>query len=723
VKKSKLWLASVLLLAAGSWYGTSRTLATGSLHGGRRVELVAARLPGSGDPADTSPPDLSADGRFVVFVSAATDLVAGDTNGVFDVFVRDRVANTFERVSSASQPANTQGNNGSFGGGISADGRFVVFSSLAGNLVADDTNNVQDVFVRDRLNSTTERVSVSSAPANAQANGASSALRGISADGRFVVFSSSATNLVAGDTNNASDVFVRDRLNNTTERVSVTSAGGQVSLGGSEGSISGDGRLVVFTSTAPDLVAGDSNGVADIFLRDRQAATTTRISVSSTGAEANSASQAPEISDNGLFAVFSTRADNLVPDDTNGIADVFLRHLLPGITERLSVSSAGREAVQPGGGFGSVTPTIDADGSTIAFASFATNLVDGDTNDQADIFVRNRLTRTTTRVNVSALGVPGNVVSLRPGISANGRFIAFESFALNLITGRALPSTPNIFVAWRADPTPARIAVFRPTTREWFLRDDNGSPVVVPFGGPGDVPVPADYRGLGRAQVAVYRPANQTWFIRVDATTTAGVKLGQAPTDIPVPADYMGRGWAQPAVFRPSSGEWLIHQGFPDGSDGTFEWGIADDVPVPGDYDGDGRDDLAVFRPSTREWFIKGDRSSERAGGTFQFGGPNDVPVPGDYDGDGRTDLAVFRPATREWYLRNDDGSVRRVQFGAPGDIPVPADYLEAGRTEIAVFRPSLRAWFIRQELGAIRVDWGGPDDQPLPAPFQTPNP
>src|SRR5438094_720699 len=210
---------------------------------------------------------LSADGRFVAFDSAATDLVAGDTNGVSDVFVHDRQTGTTERVSVASDGAQGNGSSGlvtfAFPPALSADGRFVAFVSFATNLVASDTNGATDVFVHDRQTGTTERVSVASDGAEGNAASAGPTL---SADGRFVAFHSAATNLVPGDTNGATEVFTHARHTAPPDRSGVITFSAAPAL-------SADGRFVAFHSTGSNLVAGDTNGATDVFVHDRQTGT------------------------------------------------------------------------------------------------------------------------------------------------------------------------------------------------------------------------------------------------------------------------------------------------------------------------------------------------------------------------------------------------------------------------------------------------------------------
>jgi Tol biopolymer transport system component len=330
----------------------------------------------------SSLPSISADGRFVAFVSHANNLVASDTNASDDIFVHDRQTGATERVSVST--AGAAGNDNSSDPWISADGRYVCFHSDATNLVASDTNAVADVFVHDRQTGATERVSVSSA--GAEGNDVSD-LSWISADSRYVSFTSDATNLVAGDTNAVADVFVHDRQTGATERVSVSSAGAEGDDSSGASPISADGRFVVFMSDATNLVAGDTNGYMDVFVRDRQAGTTERVSVSSAGAEGNDEvwGAIPYTSADGRFVAFLSKATNMVPDDTNNAWDIFVRDRDLSTTERVSLSSAGDEA----NGLCYYT-SISADGRVVAFGSYANNLVPGDANGSPDIFVRYR---------------------------------------------------------------------------------------------------------------------------------------------------------------------------------------------------------------------------------------------------------------------------------------------------------------------------------------------
>ncbi len=265
-------------------------------------------------------PSVSASGRYVAFDSTATNLAPGDTNSYNDVFVRDRKLHKTYLVSVSS--AGVQGNSGSFQPAISADGRYVAFASDASNLVSGDMNGYEDVFVRDRKLHRTSLVSVDSAgvQANNESFGPS-----ICADGRYVTFVSDATNLVSGDTNGYTDVFVRDRKLHRTSLVSVSSTGVQGNKESYEPAISADGRYVAFASAASTLVAGDTNGYTDVFVRDRKLHKTRLVSVDSAGVQGNNQSFYAAISADGRYVAFDSNASNLVAGDSNAVEDVFVR--------------------------------------------------------------------------------------------------------------------------------------------------------------------------------------------------------------------------------------------------------------------------------------------------------------------------------------------------------------------------------------------------------------
>jgi hypothetical protein len=342
------------------------------------------------------------------------------------------VAQTTERVSVSS--TGDQANRPTQSPRISADGRFVTFASFATNLVAGDTNGSQDIFVHDRESGTTSRVSVASD--GTQGSGFSPS---ISADGRFVAFLSWASNLVPGDTNNTADVFLRDRQNGTTIRVSVASDGTQANSDSDGASISADGRFVAFTSYASNLVAGDTNDGADVFVHDRQSGTTTRVSIASDGTQGNSRSHATSISADGRFVAFFSFASNLVAGDTNAVPDAFVHDRQTGTTSRVSVASDGTQ-----GNNITYFSSISADGRFVAFFSEASNLVAGDTNEIHDVFVHDRQSGTTSRVSIASDGMQGNDESYDPSISADGRFVAFNSAASNLVAGDT--NGPDVFV-------------------------------------------------------------------------------------------------------------------------------------------------------------------------------------------------------------------------------------------------------------------------------------
>jgi hypothetical protein len=362
---------------------------------------------------------ISADGRYVVFQSFASNLVANDWNHREDIFVHDRVLGTTERVSVSS--SGKQANDDSYYQAISADGRFVAFFSWADNLVVGDTNGTGDIFLHDRVTGDTELISVDQ---NGGPTDGPSFAPSISADGRFVAFYSLASDIVAGDTNGNYDVFVRDRQLGVTELVSVDSSGIQGNGGSAGPSISADGGIVAFHSESTNLVAGDSNARWDAFVRDRSNGTTTRVSVDSIGSEANGDSDFAAISADGQVVSFESWATNLTTiSDGNGVRDLFVHDCRSGLTECVSLNASG----VTGNDESRAPPGVSTDGRFIAFVSHASDLVSNDTNDYEDVFVRDRITGTTERVSVDFAGNEADQGAGGVGISGNGECVVFFS--------------------------------------------------------------------------------------------------------------------------------------------------------------------------------------------------------------------------------------------------------------------------------------------------------
>ena len=369
---------------------------------------------------------VSQNGRFIAFDSSATNLIGLDTNGTIDIFLRDRKTGKTRRMSIRSN--GTQGNGLSQIPDISGSGRFVTFMSNASNLVPGDTNATTDIFVRDRKKNKTTRVSTRSN--GNQANGASSFPK-ISADGRFVAFESSASNLVPGDGNGTTDIFVKDRKTGKTRRMSLRSNGTQGNNPSNHADISPNGRYVAFTSSATNLVGGDTNGASDVFLRDRKNKKTKRASVGNAG-QGNGQSLLSTVSNKAQVA-FVSQATNLVGGDTNATLDIFVRNTKANNTRRVSISTAGVQANNQSPA--AWRPQISGSGRYVLFESHATNLVANDTNAASDVFVRDRKQNRTRRVSVRFDGSEANNSSFIADITNDGKFVTFLSNATNLIAG------------------------------------------------------------------------------------------------------------------------------------------------------------------------------------------------------------------------------------------------------------------------------------------------
>jgi Tol biopolymer transport system component len=363
---------------------------------------------------NSSAPSVSDAGRYIAFNSDASNLVADDTNNTWDVFVHDRNTGVSSRVSVDS--AGIEGNSASSSPSISGDGRYIAFVSAATNLVASGTTfDRSNIFVHDRNTATTTLVSVDNAGNEGNGGAAESGSPAISSDGRYVAFTSTSSNLVAGGTTiDRKHIFVHDRNMATTSLVSVDSAGNEGNGGigfasqSHNPSISSNGRHIVFDSTSSNLVAGDTNNTGDVFLRDTVDGTTTRVNVDSTGNQVigGGGSADPTVSADGRYIAFYSFSSNLVAGDTNGVADVFIHDRNTGATTRASLDEAGVE-----GNGASQKPAISDDGRYVAFATFSNNLVAGDVNGLGirDIVIRAVPEVTVTSVTPNKLTIGATV--------------------------------------------------------------------------------------------------------------------------------------------------------------------------------------------------------------------------------------------------------------------------------------------------------------------------
>jgi len=346
-----------------------------------------------------------------------------------------------------------------FGAVLGASGRFAAFASGATSLVPGDRNGVSDVFVRDLVRRRTGRASI--APSGAESNGPS-LKPSISADGSVVAFPSSATNLVPDDRNGVPDVFVRDRAAGITTRIG-TGRKGEADAASLAALVSANGRTIAFSSDASNLVPSDRNGTMDVFLTDRVTGQTRRVSVGPFG-ESPDRSEASSIDARGLVVAFRSYATNLVYGDWNGKADVFVFDRRNGLTERVNVSSTGVEARAA-----TFRGVVSGDGRFVGFRSRASNLVPQDTNHALDAFVHDRWTGATTRISIAADGEEADARGFdrstrrslfmsRPFLSADGRYAAFTSRASDLVPDDR-NGVSDVFVRDLLTGTTARVSV------------------------------------------------------------------------------------------------------------------------------------------------------------------------------------------------------------------------------------------------------------------------
>jgi len=449
------------------------------------IKLLSQTVREMGAEGRSEAPVVNLNGLVSAYSSNAIDLVSPPLPvSRSQMYARDIELIRSELVS--KNPDGTAGNRPSqdsgFPGGISGDGRFVAFSSRATNLVPEHTDAFEDIFVYDRAENTVDWISrgIDDAPSNG-----TSSFPKISADGRYVVFQSTATNLVEPITA-PSNIYLFDRSDRTMRLVSVASDGTPADAQSITPNISDDGRVVAFASRAANLSADPVNGrFEQIFVHEWESGATSLVSLSSTGAPGNAISFLPDLNGDGSQVAFKSEAFNLVPGDTNGVPDVFVRDRPAGTTQRVSVDSFGNQSNGLSGG-----PGMSADARFVAFASFASNFVPEDGNGQSDVYVYDRFPPdremgVIARVSVGIGGTePDNGVSDFPvSISADGRWIGFASSASNLVPND-LNNDQDAFLACNPfdefecappTPTPSVTATATPTVGTPFcVGDCNG---------------------------------------------------------------------------------------------------------------------------------------------------------------------------------------------------------------------------------------------------------
>lgn len=509
-----------------------------------RLFLISKATNGTVGSDQSYQPDVSSDGRYVAFASDATNLVGNDNNAASDIFVYDRQANTFEIVSRQSDGDASNGN--SYEPAISGDGRWVVYCSFASNLVTSDDNNRPDIFLYDRQDDTVRRLS--DAPNGDDGNDNSCGQSDLSTNGQYVAFISDASNLVVSDTNNVRDVFIYNRGDDTVRR--ITAENGQQGAARSDmPSISDDGRYIAFQSDASNLITGDDNNQSDIFVYDRSDNDMERVSQRQDGTDNSTGSFAPAISGDARFVVFEAGDGNLVGDDNNGKTDIFLHVRDGNAIERISLETDGGQAND-----NSTQASISTDGRYVTFTSAATDLDDNRVVNITNIFVRDRSTNSTISVSYTTDDVPGNRNSDTPQISGNGRYIVFASGATNLLpedpNTRAdvylwdKDALPPAEVAFTVTPTVARagsiftgqITAFRPNVSVSITVNGQGvGSLVTDANGNAAFGLNSSNANDGRYYVRVFDGTNERTALFVVAAN-APLVPGTPPVVFPIPS-------------------------------------------------------------------------------------------------------------------------------------------------------------------------------------------
>jgi len=429
---------------------------------------------------------ISRDGRFVVFTSHASNLVPGDTNNVWDVFLRDRLLGTTERVSLDS--LGNQLASFSDSGSVSADGRFVLFGSADPNVTPGDTDTANDGFLRDRLMGTVTRVTKTWTGAEFSSTAYDLVM---TPDARFIAWTAQGTDLVPGITNVVSDVFVRDRLLGTLERVSVSTLGTEANLAVGRPSISDDGRFVTFVTKSTTLDPTDFDVKMDVFLRDRTAGTTESISDGLSGAPSDGACDRAMISGDGNWIAFSSNSTNLIPNDSNAAHDVFVFNRVAQTIERVSLDSYEQQTL---GTNAFAQPQISHDGHFVLMKCDTSMGVPTDTNVVDDLFLRDVWAGVTQRASLTSAGAQGGLaVDGQGSISANAETVVFNTWSA--MTTSDTNSIGDVFARDFGQPGPlltmTPLISAQPTTIR-LLGATPAAPIVLAWNiaGQGEVPSP-----------------------------------------------------------------------------------------------------------------------------------------------------------------------------------------------------------------------------------------
>lgn len=630
--------------------------------------------------------------RYLVFTSRHK-LLPADTNNKDDVYLRDLRTGALSLISVSS--SEVLGNGASSQGSISADGRYVAFRSAASNLVAGDNNGFDDIFVRDRFLGTTTRVSVSTSGTEGNAASQAPAISNKNVGGPFVVFSSTATNLVGTDSNNASDIFVRDLSANTTTLVSSNSAQINSASGGSfDPAITFDGAQIAFSTAATDILSPTLNGQRQI-VRIARATPSTRVLVSQSagGTQANGACYEPSLSSDGTKIAYFTLANNLGPTDSNGFFDVYLRDTTANTVSRVSVDSGGGESNGHSG-----FPSLSNDGLVVAFASLATDLVASDTNGVFDVF--SRAAGVTSRASVSTAGTQADVDCDLPAISLDGRYVAFRSAATNLIAKDAL-ADDDINVRQRTSP----LTTFWGTVRCLFPGTWPGYGSLNTLSGLASSRAIAygDIDGDGDIDLAIANLAgNSVAMLLNDGlggfTAQSPINIGAATGPVFVQlVDLNGDGSLDLTTANNASGSISVCLNNGSGTFGSptaYAGALTTSSPLGsalGDLDGDGDLDLLLTDTSVNSisiFFNDGTGNFGAATVMVTGSSPRSMAL-GDIDNDGDLDLSYVFTNNVAVCFNNGSGSFTQTAYsvGSSAKTVVMGDYDKDGDLDLAVSR------------------------------------